>query len=52
MTYDANALKDMAGAVRADALRALLCARSGHAGIVLGAADIITAMNPILLFSK
>lgn len=44
MTYDANALKNMAGAVRADALRAILCARSGHVGIVLGAADIITAI--------
>ena len=34
----------MAGVVRADALRAVLSARSGHVGIVLGAADIITAV--------
>ena len=34
----------MAGAVRADALRAILSARSGHVGIALGAADIITAV--------
>ena len=34
----------MAGAVRADALRAVLSAHSGHVGIVLGAADIITAV--------
>lgn len=44
MTYDANSLKHMANVVRADALRAVLNARSGHVGIVLGAADIITAV--------
>lgn len=44
MTYDANALKYMAGAVRADALRAIQSAHSGHVGIALGAADIITAV--------
>ena len=44
MSYDAIALKNMAGAVRADALRAVLSAHSGHVGIVLGAADIITAV--------
>ena len=44
MTYDANALKEMANVVRADALRAVLAAHSGHVGIVLGASDIITAI--------
>lgn len=44
MTYDANALKDMANVVRTDALRAILSAHSGHVGIALGAADIITAV--------
>ena len=34
----------MANAVRADALRAVLAAHSGHIGIVLGAANIITAV--------
>ena len=42
--YNATDLKDMAGAVRADALRAILAARSGHVGVALGAADIITAV--------
>lgn len=44
MSYDATNLKYMSGAVRADALRAVLSAHSGHVGIVLGAADIITAV--------
>lgn len=44
MRYDAKNLKDMANTVRADALRAVLAAHSGHVGIVLGAADIITAV--------
>ena len=34
----------MANVVRADALRAVLSARSGHIGIALGAADIITTV--------
>ncbi len=34
----------MANVVRADALRAILSAHSGHVGIVLGASDIITAV--------
>lgn len=34
----------MANVVRADALRAILSAGSGHVGIALGAADIITAV--------
>ena len=44
MRYNATDLKDMANVVRADALRAILSAHSGHVGIVLGAADIITAV--------
>ena len=44
MSYDATTLKNMANVVRADALRAILSAHSGHVGIVLGAADIITAV--------
>ena len=44
MRYNATDLKDMANVVRADALRAILSAHSGHVGIVLGASDIITAV--------
>ena len=44
MRYDATNLKYMSGAVRADALRAILSANSGHVGIVLGAADIVTSV--------
>ena len=44
MRYDATNLKYMSGAVRADALRAVLSAHSGHVGIALGAADIITVI--------
>jgi len=44
MRYDANSLKYMSNVVRADALRAILSAHSGHVGIVLGAADIVTAV--------
>ncbi len=44
MTYNAKDLKEMSNAVRTDALRAILSARSGHVGIVLGAADIITTV--------
>ena len=44
MTYDATALQYMANAVRSDALGAILSAGSGHVGIALGAADIITAV--------
>ncbi|MBO4625837.1 MAG: transketolase [Alphaproteobacteria bacterium] len=44
MRYDATNLKYMSGTVRADALRAVLSAHSGHVGIVLGAADIVTAV--------
>ncbi len=44
MIYDSKDLKEMAMAVRNYALAAILNARSGHVGIVLGAADIITAI--------
>lgn len=44
MRYDATNLKRMSNTVRCDALRAVLSAHSGHIGIVLGAADIITAV--------
>ncbi len=44
MAYNSKDLKEMSRAVRAWALHALKCAKSGHVGIVLGAADIITAV--------
>ncbi len=44
MKYDSNQLKKMADAVRAYALGALRAAKNGHAGIVLGASDIITVI--------
>ena len=44
MRYNSKDLKEMASAVRAYALRALRSARSGHVGIVLGCADIITTI--------
>ena len=44
MKYTATDLKEMSNVVRSDALRAVLSANSGHVGIVLGAADIITAI--------
>lgn len=44
MAYNSKDLKEMSCAVRAWALHALRCAKSGHVGIVLGAADIITAV--------
>lgn len=42
MRFDAKQLKEMSNAVRARALHAVSCARSGHVGIVLSAADIVT----------
>ncbi len=42
MRFDAKQLREMSNSVRAFALHALRCARSGHAGIVLSAADIVT----------
>lgn len=44
MTYNSKDLKDMSDAVRALALYALRNACSGHAGIVLSAADVITTV--------
>ncbi|MDW3024691.1 MAG: transketolase family protein [Alphaproteobacteria bacterium] len=44
MNYNSKDLKEMANAVRAWALHAIRNAGSGHIGIVLGAADIITVV--------
>ena len=44
MSYNSKDLKEMASVVRAWALHALKCAKNGHVGIVLGAADVITAV--------
>ncbi len=44
MSYNSKDLKEMANAVRAWALYAVRMAGSGHVGIVLGAADIITCV--------
>lgn len=44
MVYNSKDLKEMSCAVRAWALHALKCAGSGHVGIVLGAADVVTAI--------
>ena len=44
MNYNSKDLKEMANAVRAWALHAIRTAGSGHVGIVLGAADIITTV--------
>ncbi len=42
MRYDSKQLAQMSNAVRANALHAVRAARSGHIGIVLDAAEIIT----------
>ena len=44
MRFDAKQLREMSKSVRAHALDAIRRAGSGHVGIVLGAADIITAI--------
>lgn len=44
MKYNSKDLKEMSNAVRALALYAVRCAASGHVGIVLGCADIITTV--------
>lgn len=44
MAYNSKDLKEMASAVRAWAMYALRMAHSGHVGIVLGAADVVTAV--------
>lgn len=42
MMYDSKNLKEMANAVRSAALKSINAAHSGHVGIVLGAADVVT----------
>jgi len=42
MMYDSKDLLEMSNAVRSAALKAIISARSGHVGIVLGAADVVT----------
>lgn len=49
MMIDSKNLHEMSNVVRADALRALRAAKSGHIGIVLGASDIITAIYALFL---
>ena len=49
MNIDATNLHNMSNALRATALRALLCAKSGHIGIALGAADIVTMIYAVIL---
>ncbi|MDR0803998.1 MAG: hypothetical protein LBO08_02830 [Rickettsiales bacterium] len=44
MNFNSKQLFLMAAAARLNALRAILAADSGHAGIALGAADIMTAL--------
>lgn len=44
MKFDSKQLKEMSGAVRAGSLYALRNAHSGHVGIALGSADIITTI--------
>lgn len=44
MKFNAKQLQQMSNAVRADALGAILSAQSGHVGIVLDAAEIITCI--------
>lgn len=42
MKYYSKDLQEMASAVRSAALKSIISARSGHVGIVLGAADVVT----------
>lgn len=44
MKFDAKQLKEMSNAVRAFALNAVRSAGSGHVGIVLSAADVVTTV--------
>jgi transketolase len=49
MNIDAKNLHEMSNALRATALRTLNHAKSGHIGIALGAADIVTVIYAVLL---
>ena len=49
MKIDSKNLHEMSNALRADALRAIAAAKSGHVGIVLGAADIVTMIYAVFL---
>ena len=49
MTIDSKNLREMSNVVRAVALRMVRTAKSGHVGIVLGAADIITTIYALFL---
>lgn len=49
MVIDSKNLSEMSNAVRATALRALRHAKTGHVGIALGAADIITMIYAVFL---
>ena len=49
MKIDSKNLHEMSNALRADGLRAVVAAKSGHVGIVLGAADIVTLIYTVLL---
>ena len=49
MMIDAKNLHEMSNVVRAVALRMVRTAKSGHVGIVLGAADIITIIYALFL---
>ena len=52
MNIDAKILHEMSKVVRSDALRAIRRAKSGHIGIVLGAADIITMIYAVFFNPK
>lgn len=49
MVIDSKNLSEMSNAVRATALRALRHAKTGHIGIALGAADIVTMIYAVFL---
>ena len=49
MITDAKLLREMSDVVRCDALRAVRHAKSGHIGMPLGAADIITLVYAVLM---
>lgn len=44
MKFDSKQLREMSGSVKAAALRAVVDAKSGHVGIVLGASDVVTTI--------